>query len=66
VVGVIHGHNADFELHSWHGVPVLQCGTYERVFLHTIVTIDGAHLSFERCRFEHCSPAFPIGQKAFE
>jgi 3',5'-cyclic-AMP phosphodiesterase len=66
VIGVIHGHNKEFELQSWHGVPVLQLGTYEKVFLHTIVTIDGSKLSFERCLFEQCQPAIPIGQKAIE
>jgi predicted phosphodiesterase len=59
VSGVIHGHLAKFELLSWKGVPVLQCGTYEHVFLHTIVTIDGAELSFEVCLFDHCEPAIP-------
>jgi 3',5'-cyclic-AMP phosphodiesterase len=66
VIGVIHGHNKYFELQRWHGVPVLQCGTYEKVFFHTIVTVDGSRLSFERCQFESCEPVAPIAEVAIE
>jgi 3',5'-cyclic AMP phosphodiesterase CpdA len=59
VSGVVHGHNVSYELTEWHGVPVLQCGTYEHLFLHTIVTIDGPKLSFEVCSFDHCEPVVP-------
>lgn len=59
VSGVVHGHLAEYELIEWHGVPVLQCGTYENLFVHTIITIDGAKLSFEVCSFDACKPAMP-------
>lgn len=59
VSGVVHGHNVAFELIEWHGLPVLQCGTYEHLFLYTIVTIDGSKLSFEVCLFDRCDPVVP-------
>jgi predicted phosphodiesterase len=62
VIGAIHGHLASFELIQWHGVPVLQCGTYENVFLHSIITFDGTTLSFQVCAFEACSAVEPVVQ----
>jgi Icc protein len=59
VSGVVHGHEVEHEIIEWHGLPVLQCGTYEHVFLHTIITIDGAKLSFEVCSFDDCEPIVP-------
>jgi 3',5'-cyclic-AMP phosphodiesterase len=60
VSGFVHGHQAAFELLEWQGVPVLQCGTYEATFFHTIITIDAGTLSFERCRFDVCEPVVPV------
>jgi 3',5'-cyclic-AMP phosphodiesterase len=66
IAGVVHGHNEEFELLEWHGVPVLQCGTYEKLFLHTIVTVEAGQLSFELCEFDHCEPAVPIPDPGLE
>jgi 3',5'-cyclic AMP phosphodiesterase CpdA len=66
VIGVIHGHNAEFELIAWNGVTVLQTGTYEKVFMHTIVTVDGSTLSYEACSFEQCTPIQPIKELGIE
>ncbi|MBX3131701.1 MAG: metallophosphoesterase [Polyangiaceae bacterium] len=60
VSGVLHGHHEDFVLADWHGVPVLQCGTYEKVFTHAVVTVEeDGKLSFERCEFGQCEPVAP-------
>ncbi len=59
VAGVLHGHHEDFVLADWHGVPILQCGTYEKVFTHAVVTVEHGKLSFERCEFEQCEPVVP-------
>jgi 3',5'-cyclic-AMP phosphodiesterase len=61
---VVHGHLEEFSLEEWRGVPKLQCGSFNKVFFHTIVTVEAASLRFERCRFERCEPVEPLAQKA--
>ena len=63
VRGFVHGHLEEFELTTWQGVPVLQCGTFQVVFLHTIVTVAEDGLSFEVCHVNDCEAVEPISQK---
>lgn len=57
---VVHGHLDDFELDTWLGVPVLQCSTFRRTSLYTVVTVKDGLLSFEVCRFGDCRPRAPV------
>jgi predicted phosphodiesterase len=59
VVLVIHGHLDEQRLRLVHGVPVLQCGTYETHFQHTFVDFDGASFGFRSCVFEDCQAIEP-------
>jgi Icc protein len=56
---VVHGHLDEFYLRMVHGVPVLQCGTFETQFLHTLVTFDNDAFSFNVCHFEDCEVRTP-------
>jgi hypothetical protein len=56
---VVHGHLDAFYLRNVHAVPVLQCGTFETQFLHTLVTFDGNGFKFLVCRFEDCEEREP-------
>jgi predicted phosphodiesterase len=64
VVLAIHGHLADQRLRLAHGVPVLQCGTFETTHQHTLVHFDGAAFSFESCQFDACAGLVPEAEVA--
>lgn len=59
VVLVVHGHLDEQRLRLVHGVPVLQCGTYETHFLHTFIDFDGKNFAFRSCQFEDCQVIEP-------
>lgn len=56
---VVHGHLDEYKLRAVHGVPVLQCGTFETQFTHTLVGVEGDAFTFQRCRFEECETVEP-------
>jgi 3',5'-cyclic-AMP phosphodiesterase len=64
VVLAIHGHLDEQRLRLSHGVPVLQCGTFETTRLHTFVHVDGAGLRFESCKFDDCRDLAPEAEVA--
>lgn len=64
VVLAIHGHLAEQRLRLAHGVPVLQCGTFETTRQHTFVHFDGASFTFESCKFESCRSLVPEAEVA--
>lgn len=55
----VHGHLDEYQLRLVHGVPVLQCGTFETQRTHTLVGVDGDSFTFERCVFEDCEQVEP-------
>ena len=59
VVLVMHGHLDEQRLRLAHGIPVLQCGTYQTQFLHTFVHFDGSGFGFRSCRFDECQDIEP-------
>lgn len=59
VVLVVHGHLNEQRLRQKHGVPVLQCGTFQTTRLHNLVSYDGERFSFRSCRFEECAKLEP-------
>ena len=59
VVLWLHGHVADFRLTRYHGIPVLQTGTYQYHREHQIVTIEGRQITFELCKYDVCQPVEP-------
>lgn len=57
---VVHGHLEDFALDEWDGVPILQCSTFQRTGIYTVVTVAAdPELSFEICRLDECVPQSP-------
>lgn len=56
---VVHGHLDEQRLMQKHGVPVLQCGTFQTTRLYNFVHFDGERFSFESCRFEQCKDLEP-------
>jgi len=56
---VVNGHLDEFQLSSVHGVPVLQCGTFQTQFLYTRILFDGEAFRFEACEFEDCEAREP-------
>jgi 3',5'-cyclic-AMP phosphodiesterase len=54
-----HGHQEEFELTEFEGVPILQAGTYQVLRTHTIVTVARELNGFERCRFDSCEAVEP-------
>jgi predicted phosphodiesterase len=61
---VIHGHDDVFFLKLAHGVPVMQCGTYETQFLHTLVTFEQDRFRFRVCHFDECEERLPEPESA--
>jgi 3',5'-cyclic-AMP phosphodiesterase len=59
VVLVVHGHLDAQRLRVKHGVPVLQCGTFQTTRLYNLVHFDGERFSFTSCRFEDCHDLEP-------
>jgi hypothetical protein len=53
---MVNGHERDWTLSSDRGAAFLTVGTFDIDHFHTIVTIDGDNVSFERCLFETCEP----------
>ena len=51
---VVHGHLTHFALDDWNGVPVLQCSTFQKTGLYTVVSVVDHELSFELCRRNEC------------
>lgn len=54
----VHGHLATFQLVTYHGVLVLQCGTFQHRREHVLITLRHLDTSFVRCRYAHCEPVF--------
>lgn len=55
----IHGHLSEFQLVRYHGVPVLQCGTFQWWREYTLVTLAGGAVSFQRCKYDACHEVEP-------
>jgi len=54
VVLVIDSHGAERHLQFAHGVPILQCGTFETLRRYNLVEFDGTSFSFRSCLFDDC------------
>ena len=63
IVLAIHGHLNDYRLRMVHGVPVLQCATYQNLRYHTLVTVDEEQITFQRCLFDSCEPVEPVAEE---
>jgi 3',5'-cyclic-AMP phosphodiesterase len=64
VVLAVHGHLDQQRLRQAHGVPVLQCGTFQTTRLHTFIDFDGESFSFRSCRFEECRTIEPEAEES--
>jgi hypothetical protein len=51
---VVHGHLEDFALGEWNEVPILQCSTFQKTGIYTVVTIMNQAATFEVCRAGRC------------
>lgn len=63
VVLVVHGHLDEQRLRQKHGVPVLQCGTFQTTRLYNLVHYDGERFSFTSCRFGDCQGLEPEAEE---
>jgi predicted phosphodiesterase len=66
VAAWIHGHIATFQLVRYHGVPILQCGTFQHWREYALVTLAEESLSFQRCNIDQCSTVEPSENDAEE
>ncbi|HEY6558032.1 MAG TPA: metallophosphoesterase [Polyangiaceae bacterium] len=55
----VHGHLAKFQLVTYHGVPILQCGTFQHWREHMLVTLRESETTFQRCHYQRCEPVVP-------
>lgn len=62
----ISSHLDDWELWRSQRGNHLQCGTYQTHRLHTIVTLEGKKVSFERCHYDDCVPVTPEDREGLE
>lgn len=58
---VVHGHLEEYELTNYETSIVLQCGTFQKVFTYTVVSVFdyGERFEFEKCVESECSPVTP-------
>ncbi|HMJ15229.1 MAG TPA: metallophosphoesterase, partial [Polyangiaceae bacterium] len=55
----VHGHLEKFQLVTYHGVPILQCGTFQHSREHVLVTLRESGTTFRRCHYDSCAPVVP-------
>ncbi len=55
VVLVVDSHGTEEKLQLAHGVPVLQCGTFQTLRRYNFVDFDGEGFSFRSCLFDDCA-----------
>ncbi len=56
---VVDSHGTEQKLQVAHGVPVLQCGTFQTVGRYNYVDVDGENFSFRSCSLDECE-AFEV------
>ncbi|MEZ4228985.1 MAG: metallophosphoesterase [Polyangiaceae bacterium] len=58
---VVHGHLRDYQLQRYQTSTVLQCGTFQKVFTYTVVSVFdyGERLEFEKCVEDDCTAIGP-------
>ncbi|MCB9589426.1 MAG: metallophosphoesterase [Polyangiaceae bacterium] len=58
---VVHGHLEEYELQRYQTSTVLQCGTFQKVFTYTVVSVFnyGERIEFEKCVEDDCVPVTP-------
>ncbi|MGE3668723.1 MAG: metallophosphoesterase [Polyangiaceae bacterium] len=58
---VVHGHLEAYELQRYQTSTVLQCGTFQKVFTYTVVSVFnyGERFEFEKCFEDECVPVTP-------
>ena len=59
VVLVVDSHGTEQKLQMAHGVPVLQCGTFQTLRRYNYVDFDGQGFSFRSCLLDECEALEP-------
>ncbi len=62
---VVHGHLEEYELQEYETSTLLQCGTFQKVFTYTVVSVFdyGQRYEFEKCIFNDCTPVTPTKEE---